>query len=452
MDRIQLEGRNKMRYTEAALQEKEFLGELNKKPFLARFWSYFRLSGPGFFAAAFTLGAGSFTSSISLGAGYGYSMLWVPLYSFGFGLFMLALAARFVTSSEVPIIQVQNKFHGKLIGSIFTGLIACFIASVVYSFGQYALASDALISMGEVVGFTIPKTLSWMIIAGISIPLTFIYGKGGNPRSVKIVENVMKILILIMLIVFGAILFTTGINIPALLKGLFIPSIPSGLQGILIIIASLSATIGVMDWVLFNNSMYNRGFSENHETLGRFDAFMGGLLPSTLVLTFVSVAFAEVFAGKPGIPTNTTELADALVATIPSVLIQVGFYIGILALVISTLIGLSVVAATTFCQSLNLEPDPKKWYWKALLLSPHIGFLGSYIGKPVLVVITVAAMQSLFNWLSGNSWYLLGNDRRFLGDRVIKSRFFNVGILITLTILNLIFVTFVLSKIGVWPE
>lgn len=442
---------NPMRYTETALEEKEYLAELNKKPFWPKFFGYLKLSGPGFMGAAFTLGAGSFASSVSLGAAYGYSMLWIPLYSFAFGLFMLALATRFVTASEMPIIQAQNKYHGKFIGSFATGLAACSIASVVFSFGQYALGADAVTSIFALAGFNVPKEISWIAIFATSVPLALLYGRGNNPKLVKFVEDAMKFLIFIMLVVFGAILFTTGINFPEMIKGLLIPTLPTGIDGIVMFIASLTATIGVMDWVLFNNSMYARGYSEEHETLGRFDSVMGGLLPTVLVLTFVSVAFAEVFAGKPGIPTTSGELASALVSIIPSIWIQIGFYVGIMALIISTMVGLSILAATSFCQSLNLEADSKKWYWTALLLSPHIGFLGAFFGKPVAVVITVAAMQSIFNWLSGMSWYLLGNDVRYLGKKVIQSRIFNIGILITITILNVVFITFILSKIGVWP-
>lgn len=82
------------RYSENALREKAFLSELNKKPPLQKFFGYCKLSGPGFMNAAFTLGAGSFASSVTLGAAYGYDMLWIPLYSFALGLFMLALSTR----------------------------------------------------------------------------------------------------------------------------------------------------------------------------------------------------------------------------------------------------------------------------------------------------------------------------------------------------------------------
>ena len=220
------------RYSENALKEKAFLQELNKKPPLQKFFGYCKLSGPGFMNAAFTLGAGSFASSVTLGAAYGYDMLWIPLYSFALGLFMLALATRFVTASEISVIKAQDKFHGKFFGSFATGLVACFVASIVYNFGQYALGADAVTALFSVVNINVPKNIGWILLVAISVPLSLMYGSGDNPKGVKIVENAMKILIGIMLVVFGAVLCVTGVDFKAMIKGLLIPTLPSGIDGI----------------------------------------------------------------------------------------------------------------------------------------------------------------------------------------------------------------------------
>ena len=69
----------------------------------------------------------------------------------------------------------------------------------------------------------------------------------------------------------------------------------------------------------------------------------------------------------------------------------------------SSMIGLSVTCATSFYQSTNVKKDTKAWYHPFIVLAPQIGFLGAFFGKPVMVVVFIAAMQSLFNWISGNS-------------------------------------------------
>lgn len=88
----------------------------------------------------------------------------MPAYSFAFGLFMLALATRFVTGSELPIIEAQDKYHGKFFGSIATGIIACFLGCVIYSFGQYALGADAVQQIFSTLGFNISKGSGWLVI------------------------------------------------------------------------------------------------------------------------------------------------------------------------------------------------------------------------------------------------------------------------------------------------
>jgi len=435
-----------------ALKEKSLLAELNKKPLLQRWRGYLKLTGPAAMEAATTLGAGSFTSAVAMGAAYGYKMLWVPFYSYGVGLFMLALAARFAIASDIPIIEAQNKFHTKFVGSLATGIIACYLAMVVFAFGQYALGTDALQSLFSLFGINFPRSVNWIIIFLISAYLALIYGRHGSTKYVKYVENAMKIFIGIMLITFLAVIFKTGIHLGAFFKGLVIPTLPKGIEGITMAIAGLTAAMGVGDWVQFHYAMRARGYSEEHEQLARFDAVVSGLIPVTLVLSLVTVAFAQIYSGKPNIPTSVSELGSGLVSVLPSIWVKIAFYIGIEAVVISTMVGMSMLAATTFCESVGWAPDPDKPYWKILILTPQIGLLGAFFGKPIWAVIIVAALQSIFNWISGVSWYLLGNDKRYLGEKRIKTRIFNFGVLLSVVLLNLVFITFILSRLGVWPN
>ena len=69
-----------------------------------------------------------------------------------------------------------------------------------------------------------PKNISWILLVAISVPLSLMYGSGDNPKGVKIVENAMKILIGIRLVVFGAVLCVTGVDFKAMIKGLLIPT------------------------------------------------------------------------------------------------------------------------------------------------------------------------------------------------------------------------------------
>ncbi len=428
-------------------REVEQLKEINTRPFLGRLGGYFRFMGPAGMEAATTLGAGSFTAAVMAGATHGYDMLWVPFYSYLFGLFMLYLGAKFAIHRKDSIIELQNQYHTKAVGSFSTGFVACFLAAVVFSFGQYALGTDALASMSKLMGFDFPRHINWVAIMAVSVGLSLLYGK--SHRLVRFVEKSMQILIAIMLLTFLAVVVKTGINVPAMLRGVLVPSVPRGVEGIMVVIAGLTAAMGVMDWVQYHYASKTRGYTRHHEQLSVFDSIFGGLIPVTLVLAFIGIAFAETFAGKTGIPESAMDLSNALVSVLPSVWVRVGFYLGIIAIVVSTMVGMPIVSAQSLCHSLNLPQDTNSLVWKIGLLLPHIGFLGAFIGKPLWAVITVAAMQSLFNWLSGFSWYLLGNDIRALGGHVVKSYLVNLGIIVSIVALNLVFITFVLTELGV---
>lgn len=431
----------------AKLTEVQEIERLNNEPALKRWRGFVKYTGPAFMEAVTTLGAGSFASVAAMGAAYGYKMLWIPFYSYLLGMFMLTLGTKFAVHSKLDVITAQNKYQNRLVGSVVTGLIACYFGYVTFTFGQYALGTDALENMFALVNINFPRSVNWIIIFALSFPFAWMYGK--NDKAVRFVENFCKILIVVMLIVFVAVIFATGVDWGALISGLLIPTLPSGMEGISTGIAALISVVAVGDWVQYHYAMKQRNFTPVHEKLAHFDLVVGGLIPVTMVLTFVGVAFAVTFSGG-SFPDDTYALANALVGAIPSLGIQIGFYIGILAITVSTMIGMSTIAAQSLCRAFGRPLDPHSKLWKFGLISTQIGFLGAYIGKPMWAVILVAGLQSCFSWVSGSSWFLLANDRKFMGKHVVKNYLFNLGVLISVVVLNLTFVTFVLTELGVW--
>ncbi|MFA0889174.1 MAG: divalent metal cation transporter [Synergistales bacterium] len=440
-------GKGQEEFSAELSKEVAQLEAINSKPFFGKLAGYAKFMGPASMEAATTLGAGSFTAAVMMGASNGYSMLWVPFYSYLFGLFMLHLGAKFAIYRRDSVIEMQNTYHTKVVGSFATGLVACFLAMVVFSFGQYALGTDALASGLKLIHIDFPRKYNWSLILAISAGLSLLYGK--SHKLVRLVEKSMQVMIGIMLVTFLAVVLKTGVNFGAMIKGLLVPTLPRGVEGITMAVAGLTAAMGVGDWVQYHYAAKTRNYTPAHEGLSIFDTVFGGLVPVTLVLSFIGIAFAETFSGKSGIPEKAVDLANALVVVLPSVWVKVGFYLGIIAIVVSTMVGMSILAAQSLCHALNLPEDPKKFYWKLGLLLPQLGFLGAFFGKPLWAVIIAAALQSLFNWLSGFSWYLLANDSRAMGKHVVKHYLVNLGIIVSVVALNLAFITFVLTEMGV---
>ena len=433
----------------ATRSEVQELERLNKLPARKRFWGYLKYTGPTFMQAATTLGAGSFASACAMGAGFGYTMLWAPFYSYLSGMIMFLITSRFSIYGKdgLDVISAQNKYQGKLIGSFATGLVACWLAYTTFAFGQYALGTDAISHLAGLFDVNFPPQVNWIVLTALSLPFALQYGK--NDKMVHRVESFIKILIVLMLVTFGVVLFHTGVDFKAALRGLLIPTLPKGIAGISLLIASMSGVMAPNDWVQLHYSQKMRHYGPSHYNLAKFDMFIGGLLPVTFVLSFVGIAFAETFAGGTD-PEDTYALANALVSAVPTRLIQIGFYVGVIALIVSTLLGMSVIAAQSLCRALGKPGDPNSALWKFGIVFTHVSIGGAFFGKPMTLVIFVAGMQSLLNWITASSWYLLGNDRRYLGKHVVDKWWMNFLALCTVVLLNVIFATFVLTQLGVW--
>ena len=258
-------------------QEVQDLEQLNKAPLFKRWKGYTKYTGPAFLEAATTLGAGSFASCAAMGAAYGYKMLWIPFYSYLLGMFMLTLGIRFAVHSKVDIITAQNTHQSKLVGSVVTGVIGSCLGYWTFTFGQYALGTDALQNMAALAGISFPRSINWILIFALSFPFAWMYGK--NDKAVRFVENVTKVLIALMLVLFGAVLFVTGVDWSSLFRGLLVPTLPSGIEGISTGIAALISVVAVGDWLQHHYAMRQRGFTPAHEKLAHFDLVVGGLIP-----------------------------------------------------------------------------------------------------------------------------------------------------------------------------
>jgi manganese transport protein len=425
------------------------LDELKQKSFPIRFWWHLRIGGPGFMDSALTLGAGTMTAAMLSGALFGYKTMWLLWVSMGLGLFMMAAMARFTCRGGFRIIDVQNRFHGWIVGSLMTALIGTAAVAVIFNYGQYSLGTHLIESLTPMIGFKFPRQINWMIYMALTSVLILNYGQRGR-RGIRLVENFMKLSIGIMLVCFGACLAVVGVKWGAFFKGLFVPWLPSGVQGLDLFIASSAAAIGVMDWVFFHYAGLARGWGRKHETQARFDVFVGLFLPFVIVNYLVIGVFAGTLYKQGLHPDTAPELAQALMPLLGQTWSQVMFYIGFLAVPITTTVGMSLACAMAIHEAFGWKPDPKSWRWRLCALLPQIGFLAVWYPNPIWLVIVIGAFLSLTNNIVGWSFYLLLNDKRVLGENRSKSYLWNLGILLQITLLNCIAVIYIFNRLGWW--
>lgn len=424
---------------------------LQHGPLLRRTWGYLRLGGPGFLDAATTLGAGTMTAAMLSGAAFGYKTLWLLWLSMGLGTFMMAACARFTCRGGFRVIAVQNRYHGWVVGSLLTGLIGTAAVAVIFNYAQYSLGTHLIESLASRLGLSFPRQINWVVFMAVTSILTLSYGRGGG-RGTTLVEGFMKLAIATMLVSFGLCLALVGVDWRAFASGLFIPWLPSGVEGIDLFVASSAAAIGVMDWVLFQYAGLARGWGRTHEPLARFDIVAGLFLPFVLVNYLVIAVFAGTLH-KVGLrPETAPELARALVPLLGPTWSEVLFYLGFLAVPLTTTVGMSLAGAMAIHEAFGWEPDTRSWRWRVSALLPQLAFLAVWYPRPVWLVVAIGAFLSLSNNIVGWSFYLLLNDRRALGDDRSRSYLWNLGIVLQITLLNAVAIIYVFNRLGWWSR
>ncbi len=413
--------------------------------------TYVRLGGPGFIGAAVTLGAGTLTASMLSGAEFGYRMLWIYWVAVGSGMFMMAAMARFTCQGQFMLVQKQAEVHGWFIARVLTGLVGMATVSIVFNFGQVALGTHLIDSIASIDGPGFPQSYNWLIYLALTSWIALSYGRAGSGGT-KLLESFMKWSLAAMILCFAACLLVVGIDWKAAVKGTLIPWLPSGVMGIDLFIASSAAAIGVADWALFHYAGHAKGWRREHEKLARVDLFTGFFLPFFIVNFLVVSVFAGTLYASGDIPRTAAELAKSLAPLLGETGAQYAFMIGFLAVPITSTIGLCLLSAISIHEVFGWKPDVHSLRWKVCLLLPQIGFLAAWYPSPVTLIIIVAAALSLTNNIVGWSFYMMLNDRKVLGEARSKSRLWNTGVMVQVTLLNCVAITYVFNRLGWWQS
>jgi len=429
--------------------EVQKLEGLRRQALPLRLAGYLKLGGPGFMNAALTLGAGTLTATMLAGATFGYRLMWLTWVAMGLGVFMMMAVARFTCRGGFAVVEEQNRYHGWIVGSLMTALVGTVFVAVTFNFGQYSLGTHLMESLTPLLGFEFPRQINWVLYMGLTSWLVLSYGRRAG-RGARFVETAMKVGIAIMLVCFGICLVVVGVNWSEALHGLFVPWLPPGGPGLDLFIASSAAAIGVMDWFFFNYAGLARGWGRRHESLARFDIIFGLFIPFILVNFIVASVFAATLFQQGTQPGTAQELAASLVPLLGPTWAPVLFYVGFLAVPITTTVGMSIACAMALHAAMGWQPDTRSWRWKLSALLPQIGFIAVWYPNPIWLIIVIGAFLALTNNIVGWSFFLLLNDRRVLRADRSRSYLWNLGILLQITLLNGVAILYIFNRLGWW--
>ncbi len=412
-------------------------------------WRLAALAGPGFTNAALTLGAGSLTAAMISGAAYGYRLLWVAVLAMGLELFLLAGMARLACTPGFRLIATQNRRHGVVVGTLLTAIVGCLAVAVVFNYGQVVLGTHVMDTAFSLIGVPAASWVSPLLYFAITAGVLLTYEAGGG-RGARRVQRLMKFAIAGMLLAFTYALVTVGVDWSAAARGLTVPWLPPGKAGIDLFLAKVGAAAGVMCWVFFVAAGRDKGWGPRHERLARFDLFAGMFLPFVAINAVVVCLFAATLY-QSGVAAETAQdLALALAPALGETASQLVFYLGFLAVPLTTTIAMSLAGALAVFDAFGLDRAERPWLWRGLVLLPQVALLAVWIPevRPLWLVVGLAALMVLSNNIVAWSMYLLLNDDRVVERARQPGLFWNFGIVTHATFLNCAAILYVFNRLS----
>lgn len=295
----------------------EQIESIQKRNFLGKLTGYSKMTGPGWIQAAVTLGGGSLVGALYLGIIGGYEFLWLQPLAMLCGIVMLG-AISYVTLSceERPFRVMQKKVSPTL---AWGWLIATVIADTVFCAAQFSLGRGAL---EDNLGFNPgPYVITGSLFV---MALSLIALSQKNERASRLIDNILKGLVAIIVLAFMGVVVTLikngAVSWGSLFSGL-IPDFtalfrPTELIASAIaetgenaaywteyvtseqrgkIIAAFGTAVGINMTFLLPYSLKKRGWSKPHRELSRFDLVLGLFVPFILGASALVIASAASF-------------------------------------------------------------------------------------------------------------------------------------------------------------
>ena len=407
------------------MDERAYLGELAKKPFLVRVPGYLKLAGPGYIQSALTLGGASTASCVVMGSLAGYKLLWVQPLGIVLGVCVLAAVAKQTCHTGERAYQVfWERLHPSL--AILWG-VSALLASLIWHVPQYSLTANGAITLAGSVGLdldTVPtRLLIGAVILGCGCGAAYLYHVGA--RGLRAYEIGIQCLVWSIVLAFAVVGFASGIRWKAFFLGItgvsFAKDVAAhAVDGRVVkpIVSGLAAAVGINMLFLYPYSLLKRNWGKEHKELAYFDLFAGMLVPFLIATTFLVIGTANTLGPVPGEYGNEVQrVADLIPALKPTFgdrlsTLLVGF--GMMAVGFSTITTMMLASGFICCEMFGFEHRGKAGLWFSFL--PGIAVFGVCFSNPWFVAITTSTLCAPLMPMAVICFVALLNMKSYMGD------------------------------------
>jgi len=364
--------------------------------------AFVRSLGPGFIIAALVLGPGSITVASRIGSEYAYAFLWVIVIATVFMITYTSMGARFGVVNSNSILQSIADNYGRWF-AIAIG-ISAFLSTSSFQFGNnlgIGIGMEGITGINERV---------WPIVfTSLGIILIF-WAK----NLYKLLEHLMKFMVMIMIFAFFLNLILTKPEIGPLARG-FVPSKFSAKS--LSVVAALMATSFSLAAALYQSYLaQDKGWKIENLKSGLKDTYIGILL---LALISATVLITSAAALHPrGILVNSAADMALQMEALFGGYAKVIFSVGLCAAAFSSMMVNSVIGGGLLADGLGLGRSMNNRTTKIFIIAILlIGMLVAvfFRGNVIYALIMAQASSMLAVPLIAVGLFLIMNNKKVMG-------------------------------------
>ncbi len=368
----------------------------------SRIKKFFKSLGPGFIIASVVLGPGSITVASRIGSEYGYTFLWVIVLATIFMITYTSMGTRFGVLNSKSMLQSIADSYGRWF-AVLIG-ISAFLSTSSFQFGN---------NLGIGIGMKGITGINERIWPFIFTPLGIILIFWAK-NLYKVLENLMKFLVMIMIIAFFINLLLTKPDLAPVARGL----VPSKFSSdSLNIVAAMMATSFALAAALYQSYLaQDKGWKIENLKSSLKDTYAGifllALISATLLITSAAALHPR------GIVVNSAaDMALQMEALFGSSA-KVIFSVGLCAAAFSSMMVNSVIGGGLLADGLGLgrsmNDKTTKIFIVAILL---IGMLVAvfFRGNVIYALIMAQASSMLAVPLIAVGLFLMLNNKKVMG-------------------------------------
>jgi NRAMP (natural resistance-associated macrophage protein)-like metal ion transporter len=359
--------------------------------------------GPGFIIASVVLGPGSITVASRIGSEYGYAFLWVIVLATIFMITYTSMGARYGVINSQSILQRMADHYGRWFALLIG--ISAFLSTASFQFGN-----NLGIGIG-MQGITGINEHVWpLIFTPLSIILIF-----WARNLYRVLENLMKFMVMIMIIAFFINLILTKPEMGPLGRG-FIPSMLS--MDTLHVVSALMGTSFALAAALYQSYLaQDKGWKKENLKKSLTDTYIG-ILFLALISAIVLITSAAALHPRGILVNSAADMAKQMEALFGAYA-KIIFSVGLCAAAFSSMMVNSVIGGGLLADGLGLSRSMNdvrtKIFIIAILL---IGMLVAifFRGNVIYALIMAQASTMLTVPLIAIGLFLVLNNQKIMGE------------------------------------